>query len=222
MWFWPKKTIASASVKLPLSERRKRARILIIDDVQTAFPYKLLQKEGYNVTYWKNVANIRDLENGEYDIIVLDIAGIAEPEVSTTGGIGILTHIKKYNPAQIIIAYSGHKYDLRNAEFWKIADDYLGKPSSLLDCKEKIDALLEQKFTATYYGNVLRTILREQGVSEKKISQFEDLIVKNKDKPSRITEDTIARVTGIAKDAASIVGVVVTVILRLLPHSTIQ
>src|SRR5205823_3756955 len=181
MWPCSKKTIAQASVKLPLSELRKRARILVVDDDPTAFPHKLLTKEGYNVTYWRKIDNIRDLESGEYDIIVLDIEGIAPPTVSTTGGIGILTHIKKYNPAQIVIAYSGHKYDLRHADFWNIADDYLGKPSSLLDCKEKIDSLLEREFTATYYATVLKQLLSNNGASEKQIAKLEQAIVKKKD-----------------------------------------
>jgi DNA-binding response OmpR family regulator len=219
MFGWRKKTIADVSVKLPLSELRKRARILVVDDDLTAFPHKLLQKEGYNVTYWKSVENVRELENGEYDIIVLDIHGIARAEVSGTGGLGILSHIKKYNPAQIIIAYSGQKYDLKHADFWNIADDYLGKPSSLLDCKQKIDSLLERKFTANYYAEVLRTLLRENGVDEKRIKKLEKLVAAQKDKTADVSPDVIARITGIAKDVASAAGVIVGVIVRLLHHS---
>ena len=188
------------------------------DDV-SAFPYKLLQKEGYNVTYWKSIENLRDLENGEYDIIVLDIHDIAKPEVSATGGIGILTHIKKYNPAQIIIAYSGQKYDLRNAPFWNIADDYLGKPSSLLDCKQKIDYLLERKFTATYYADVLKALLRQHNVDEKRIRKLENTVVEKKDKGGSISPDSIGKITGIAKDVADVASVIVGVILRLIQQT---
>src|ERR1043166_8706233 len=53
IWPWSKKTIANVAVKLPLSELRKRARILVVDDDPSAFPHKLLAKEGYNVTYWR-------------------------------------------------------------------------------------------------------------------------------------------------------------------------
>jgi len=135
--------------------------------------------------------------------------------VSTTGGIGILTHIKKYNPAQIVIAYSGHKYDLCHADFWNIADDYLGKPSSLLDCKEKIDSLLEREFTATYYATVLKRLLSDNGASEKQIAKLEHAIVKNKDKGT-LSEDSIIKITGIAKNAIGVVSLIVNVILRLL------
>lgn len=218
VWLWPKKTIADVSVKLPLSELRKRARILVVDDDPTAFPHKLLQKDGYNVTYWKGVDSIRDLESGEFDVIVLDIHGIAAPEVSSLGGIGILSHVKKYNPGQIIIAYSGEKYDLRHADFWNIADDYLGKPSSLLDCKQKIDALLEQKFTANYYANVLRALLREHGVSEKNIAKLEAEVLKTRGNAKGVSTDTIVKTTGVARNVATTAGVIVTVILRLLQY----
>lgn len=219
MFGWHRKTIADVNVKLPLSELRKRARILVVDDDASAFPHRLLQKEGYNVTYWQKVENLRDLENGEYDIIVLDIYDIAAPDVSATGGLGVLSHIKKYNPSQIVIAYSGQKYDLKHADFWNIADDYLGKPSSLLDCKQKIDGLLEKKFTANYYADVLRKLLREHGVDEKRIKKLEKLIVQKKDQPSEVSTDTISRITGIAKDIASIAGIIISVIIRLL-HQT--
>lgn len=222
MFGWHRKTIADVTPKLPLSDLRKRARILVVDDDPTAFPHKLLQKEGYNVTYWRKLENLRDLENGEYDIIVLDIYDITAPEVSITGGLGVLSHIKKYNPSQIVIAYSGQKYDLKHAEFWNIADDYLGKPSSLLDCKQKIDSLLERKFTANYYADVLRKLLRDQGVDEKRIRKLETLVVQTKDKGSEVSADTIARTTGIAKDVASIAGIIIGVIIRLLHHTPLS
>ncbi len=93
--FFKSKTITEIAPALPLSELRKRARILVVDDDETAFPYKLLQKEGYNVTYWKRIENLRNLETGEYDIIVLDIQGIANPKISEDDGLGILVHVKR-------------------------------------------------------------------------------------------------------------------------------
>jgi len=67
---------------IPIAEARKRARILVIDDEPDAFPVKLLESEGYNITYWESVESIRKLEEGEFDILVLDIGGVSSPEVS--------------------------------------------------------------------------------------------------------------------------------------------
>ena len=98
MFGFRKKTFEQVNLSLPFNEIRKRARILVIDDDEEAFPYKLLEKEGYNVQYWPKVEVLRDLENGEYDIIILDIFGVASAEMSTNDGLGILEHLKKHNP----------------------------------------------------------------------------------------------------------------------------
>ena len=42
-------TIKNLEPKIPFEEIRKRARILVIDDDEQAFPYKLIEKEGYNI-----------------------------------------------------------------------------------------------------------------------------------------------------------------------------
>ena len=139
------KTITELNLNLPAPEARKRARILVIDDDKNAFPITLLEKEGYNVHYWAKVESIRKLEEAEYDIIILDIKDICTPEVSLRDGFGVLEHLKKYNPAQIVVAYSGQSYDLSQQKFFQIADDFLGKPSDLLECKQKIDRLLKQR-----------------------------------------------------------------------------
>jgi hypothetical protein len=96
------KTFEQVKLELPFNEIRKRARILVINDDKEAFPYNLMQKEGYNVQYWQKVENLHDLENGEFDIIVLDIFGVATAEMSTNNGLGILEHLKKHNPAQLV------------------------------------------------------------------------------------------------------------------------
>ena len=147
--------ITDLKLTLPLNEARKRARILVIDDDERAFPVKLLENEGYNVQYWPRVENIRRLEEGEFDIIILDIAGVSAPEMSRRDGFGVLEHLKNSNPAQIIVAYSGQSFDLSQQKFFQQADDFLAKPSDLLECKGKIDRLLQTKFTATHYWNTL-------------------------------------------------------------------
>jgi DNA-binding response OmpR family regulator len=167
------------NLTLPLSQARKIARILVVDDDEKSFPYKLPEKEGYNVRYIPQIETLKELEAGEYDIIVLDIYGVSSEELSTTDGLGIIQHLKKYNPAQLIIAYSGQKYDPNQAEFWKLADDYLGKPSPLITCKQKIDDLLKRHFTPMFYWNTLSSILRDEGVSPDRIRKLEAILVKD-------------------------------------------
>jgi DNA-binding response OmpR family regulator len=217
--FWrSKETLATININLPPDEVRKRARILVVDDDEHAFPYKLLQKEGYNVQYWPKIENLRDLESAEYDLIVLDIYGVATKDVSTSDGLGVLEHIKRVNPAQLVIAYSGQKYDLSQASFWKLADDYLGKPSSLIDCKEKIDLLLRKSFTPAHYWHAIADALAGAGVPQKHIRGFESLVVKSVRKGSLPKTDVIERSLAIAHHTAAFVYAMVAIIARFYTH----
>lgn len=213
--FWRRgKTLKDIGIQIPFEEIRKRARILVVDDDEQAFPYKLLQNEGYNVAYWSSIERLRDLETGEYDLIVLDIYGVATKEVSTNDGLGVLEHIKKMNPAQLVIAYSGQKYDLSQASFWRMADDYLGKPSSLIDCKEKIDDLLRKSFTPTHYWCAIADALVVAGVSQKKISNLESDIVRSLRNGSLPTLDIIEHSLEIAHHTAAFVSAMIAIICR--------
>lgn len=190
MWKFKRKTLRNIPASITEDEARKRARILVIDDDKTAFPVELMKAEGYNIIWWENVHNLKELETGEYDLIVLDIHGITSSEQSTSGGIGILEHIKQHNPAQLVIAYSSKKYDFNQGAFWKLADDFLGKPSPLIECKQRIDTLLNSRFSISYYWGVLRDLLKKQDVSEKNIQKLEKLVVKKLEKKKQYPKAT--------------------------------
>ena len=209
------RTLRDVEIKLPFSETRKRARILVIDDDEQAFPYELLRKEGYNVTYWPRVENIKDLESGEYDVIILDIRGVADKSISKTDGLGILEHLKSYNPSQLIIAYSGQKFDLSHERFWKLADDYLGKPSPLITCKEKIDALLKNHFSPLHYWVVIENLLKESGASEINIRKFEDALVKSLKTGTSPKIESILPYVTFGHHSLALINSLISIILRL-------
>jgi len=183
--FFRKRKLLELNIKLPLNEKRKRAKILVIDDEET-FPVELLTNEGYNIRHWKKIESLRSLEDGEFDIIFLDIFDVAK-DISNDDGLGILEHLKKYNPSQIIIAYSGRSFDLSKTKFWKLADDTLAKPSDLVTCKEVIDKMLEDRFNLQYYWNNLTFVLKENSVDGKTISKIEDSLVKVLSKGEKIS-----------------------------------
>jgi CheY-like chemotaxis protein len=167
------KRISDLPFNPPFSQIAKRARILVIDDEEEAFPCRLLQNEGYDVTYWSAVQHLKPLVEGDYDVIVLDINGVADKNISMSDGLGIIEYIKRHNPAQLIVAYSGRKFDLSKQAFWKIADECLGKPSPLTTCKEKIDSLLKAHFTPVHYWSILEGKLRSANLSTEKIDKLE-------------------------------------------------
>lgn len=211
--FPPKHGIISLPT-LDFEEARRRARILVVDDDDEAFPVKLLRGEGYNIQYWEAVENLKDIEQGEYDIIVLDIHGVA-PSLDKREGLAVLEHIKHYNPAQIIIAYSAKKYDLKQGKFWKLADDFLGKPATALECKQKIDDLIKTRFSKEYYWSVLKEELKKHDVPDRKISKLEKQIVKSIKSKEEIDIQKLTKSLSISKDLVSIITNIIGMIAKL-------
>lgn len=133
-----------------VDELRKRTRILVIDD--NDFPYKVLfEKNDYNLKKWNFVENLNALEEGKFDIILLDINDVAQDEFPETQGLGLLKHLKDINPVQMIIAYSNSDWNLKYQDFFDNADAKLGKSEEFGKFKKIVDQLLVRRFSIDYY-----------------------------------------------------------------------
>lgn len=211
--FRPTAAISSLP-SINLEEARKRARILVIDDDPAAFPLSGMENEGYTVRHWSEVKSYQELESGEYDIIVLDIHGIA-PDLPGNSGVAVLEHIKRYNPAQIVIAFSGKKYDIKQGAFFKLADDVMMKPAYLMECKQKIDDLLRSRFSVGHYWAALKFELEKRGVSHDRIKNLESEIVAAAKANKAPDEYTLEKTLKTTKEVVTIVSTIVGIILRI-------
>jgi hypothetical protein len=188
-FFWQSQTQNMSALKRPVDfeEIKKRTRIVVVDD-EDSFPVNLFKAEGYSIDKWDKVTDVSygKLESGFYDIIVLDIKGIAL-DISQDDGLGVLENIKEKNPAQIIVAYSQHSFDLNKSRFWKLADETIAKPSDFLKIKGIIDTLINTKFKPERYIEALHQVLRQSGISEKEIQKLDEGLTKSivkKEKPN--------------------------------------
>jgi hypothetical protein len=161
---------------LDFEELKKRTKIIVIDD-ENSFPVQLFKTEGYSIDKWVKVTDYGKLENGFYDIIILDIKGVAL-HISEDDGLGVLESIKRKNPAQIIIAYSQHSFDLSKAKFWELADEKIAKPSDFLKIKHIIDNLIYTQFKPQRYIDTLHLILQKNNFAEKEIKKLDKDLVK--------------------------------------------
>lgn len=150
---------------------KKKLKILVIDDEDT-FPVDLFRQNGYTIEKWDLVQDYNRLEKGEYDIIVLDIVGIAQ-HISDEDGMGILESLKNVNPSQIIIAYSIQKFDLSKQKFFKLADDTISKPSKFTTIKQKIDNQITTRFSVKSTLEQLRKSLTDNNITPKEIKKLE-------------------------------------------------
>jgi DNA-binding NtrC family response regulator len=168
-----KKPIKEVARPVPFDELQKRTRIVVIDDKEDEFPFHVLKKQGYAIDYWPDVTDVEKLERGFYDIIILDIGGVGAELDSDNEGVGILRHIKTVNPAQIVVAYSGQSHESRRIPFFKLADQYVPKPTNAITWKETLDDLIRTKVTVDYYWDSLRALLQAQGVDQKRLDRLE-------------------------------------------------
>lgn len=157
-------------------ELKKRTRIIVIDD-EDSFPISLFLTEGYAIDKWEKVVDYCKLENGFYDIIILDIRGIAE-EFSDDDGLGVLVDLKEKNPAQIIISFSQFGYDLNKVKFFQLADENISKPSDFLKIKKIINNLILNQFKPERYINALNLLLRKNNIDRKNIRKLNIEIAK--------------------------------------------
>jgi DNA-binding NtrC family response regulator len=173
--FWNRNHVTKATTQLPVDQTRKIARILVIDDEPDSFPLELLQRNGYNVTQWPQVdsASLAELEHGAYDIIVLDIVGIADTSVAANGGLGLLQHIKRVNPSQLVVAYSGQRFSVADQAFFRLADETLAKPTDFVRVTAVLDSLLAEKFNIEHYWNGISSLLESAGASRRAIARVQ-------------------------------------------------
>jgi len=165
---------------LSFDELKKRTRILIIDDEN--FEYiPLFKGDGYAIDKWDDIKTekLTELEEGLYDIILLDIQGVGK-ELSQDQGFGILRHLKRSNPTQIIIAYSNSDYNLRYQDFFQLADDTIGKTSDYFDFKEIVDKNIRKLFSYEYYYSLVEKEINNKA-DIKKVQQYFNKSLKTRD-----------------------------------------
>jgi CheY-like chemotaxis protein len=168
-WLRRNKSTTVILPEIPFDEIRKRARLLVIDD--QGFNYKaLFEKDGYSLTEWRDVEDLSKLENNFFDIILLDVNGVGKL-LSNEQGLGVLQHIRQSSPAQLVIAFSNAKFDLKYQTFFELADATLSKDIDYVDFKRKVDELLRKRFSAGFYTLRIANALGNSDVSREVLHQ---------------------------------------------------
>jgi DNA-binding response OmpR family regulator len=200
MWNWlRRKKLDDIAPAATPAELQKRVKIVVIDDEEDSFPTERLQEDGYTIDWWPKVDSHRlnRLERGDFDIIILDIQGIADASLSETGdGQGILRRIKAVNPSQVVVAFSGRSYDLGSVPFWRMADEALTKPVSVIACKEVLDRLIEERVNVRSYWKSIEAILRKERVSESAIRKLEVAVVKAGETGGTLRMEDLKKILG--------------------------
>jgi len=214
-WF-QKHAIQEIAQPLPFEQLKRHAKIVVLDDEKDSFPTELLQNDGYTIEWWSQLdaAKLHRLERGDFDIIVLDIQGITDHTLSDTGdGLGVLRRLKSVNPRQVVVAFSGKTYDLDSVPFWKLADETIRKPVSVITCKEVIDRLIKEHISVQAYWESVQHLLTENGVGADKVKKLENRVVKSAKSGSSMGLREVQRIVGSVKSIATVVGAIHKIVL---------
>ena len=195
---------------MTLDEIRKRARLLIIDDED--FIYKeLFTRDGYIIEKWDDVEDLSKLEHNFFDVILLDVQGVGR-KLSADQGLGILQHIRKTAPTQVVIAFSNADYSLRYQDFFSMADAVLSKGADYVEFKRTVDQLLQQRFSLGFYvGKVVTAVGGRVDDPERLEKETRKAILQNKPRSliaylaDKVNDPkTLELATGIIKVAAKV------------------
>lgn len=211
-----KHDIQEIAQPIPFEQLKRHAKIVVLDDEKDSFPSELLQNDGYTIEWWPRLdaAKLHRLEKGDFDIIILDIQGITDRTLSDTGdGMGVLRRLKSVNPYQIVVAFSGKTYDLDSVPFWKLADETIRKPVSVITCKEIIDRLIKEHISVTAYWDSVEHLLQENGVPEDKVKKLENRVVKSAKGGSSLHLSDVQKIVGSIKSLGAIAGAIHKIVL---------
>lgn len=175
--------ISKLQFNLNHQDIRRKLKIIVIDD-DDIFPVSGFKEFGYSIDRWEKLDEIKHkrLIDGEFDIIILDIYGVAK-DIARNDGLDILQDIKTKNPSQVVVAYSGHSFDFSKNKFWELADEKLTKPTPFVGTQEIIDQLIDQTFNVQYHIDHIKSILKNNNATDS-YNRVEKLFLKHKKESS--------------------------------------
>lgn len=125
----------------------RNSRICIIDDQIEHLKSFVdgLKKEGFtNLVEKSHVTSIHELVEDGYELIVLDLKGVAE-DIFSSDGIGVIESLKQSDPALPILVVSGTETTPEKANILSQADLIRTKPVLPADLASDVDDILKTR-----------------------------------------------------------------------------
>ncbi len=156
----------------------KNSKICIIDDgIQDLRSLiKGLKSEGFtNLIEKKKVHSINELLQEDYDLIILDITGVAK-EISAEDGMGVLSELKRNNPALQVLVVSGSSFSPELSQKLSQADLIRNKPVLPSDLAADVEELLKYRKDEYWAAlSILRELRKLQPDIAEKLKLFEKI-----------------------------------------------
>lgn len=172
--FWKKKTQKLYDSKMNLIDKnnitnlRERVKILVVDDEDDNI-VKPLQARRYNVFYKDDMTYAVEAE--PFDIVFLDIKGVAKRLQSSMEGFQLAKEIKLKYPLKQVYCYSSTTTQSIIAEELaeKKIDGFIMKDTEIDKWCEKLDRIIQDCVNLEKQWEIIRTELLQNHVKEGEI-----------------------------------------------------
>ena len=168
------KKVYSAAVELlernNIASLRKKTKILIVDDEDDEI-YEVLKERQYDAYYKSDMTY--PIEAEPFDIIMMDIRGVAKRLRSNMEGFALACEIKNKYPLKRVCCYSGsvhHEISEQLAE--RKIDAFFVKDMDIDKVCDKIDRLIVEYVDIEKQWDVLREEMGKNRVSDEDIQKI--------------------------------------------------
>jgi len=214
--FLQQKPLSDYNPKLSRQELIRRSRILVIDDEKPKL-INDLGADGFSVDYDSTGDDTSKIEKNLYDLIILDFGGVGK-KFGQDQGLSLLKHIKRVNPAAIVLAYTSKSLPAEQSEFYRLTNGTLSKDAGIQESFSKIeDSLREALNVERIWAAVLQLVVKDP--EDKKELQATLMKCLKKNKFDNLNEQLAHHVGAAIKD--TLVGVLVQKLISLALTGTV-
>lgn len=213
MMFWKKENkhnvdnVMNFVKEKSIDKLRERVRILLVDDEEYEI-IDVLKTRGYDIYYKSDINYL--IETEPFDIILLDIKGIAKKFGSPKQGFGFAINVKEKYPQKIVISFSGTSDVRINEELHKI-DGFIMKDTDVDTWCSRLDQYIKNYCDPKNQWNAISNKLKKDGVSEDILNELEDEFINSFENNSfdKFSNKFMEKVKN-AKELIEILGVLIS------------
>jgi DNA-binding response OmpR family regulator len=137
--FWTRrKHIDELRSPMPREELIRRSRVLFVDDERPTL-IDDLKAAHFSAEHVADIDNnnLDLIDRKLYDLILLDFGNVGKA-FGRDEGLALLRHIKRVNPATVVLAYTAKALAADHSDFYRLADGVLAKDAGIADSLEKV------------------------------------------------------------------------------------
>lgn len=159
----------------------KNKKIALVDDNPENYPLNFLKKSCFNISVFEEISLSNYDFLFDFDLIILDIAGIVKEDMKN-GGLELIKRLKAKNKELLIIAASSKKFDPNLTTFFQLADLQINVPISEIDMEQIIEDILNEKFSLRHLAKEIDSFITGLNLSSKERSNIINYIINRIDK----------------------------------------